>query len=324
MRLDDLFAQYPFLMLDGATGTEVQRRGASLTEPLWSAHALLHAPQIVRAIHYDYLHAGADIISTNTFRTSIRALRNAGIGYRWEEMNSRAVQIAFEARDRFLPSRPVVIAGVLAPVEDCYSPERTPTPEELEEEHGRQAELLAMLGVDILLVETMMTHREAMTATRAALATGKEVITSFVCDNSGTLLSGEALQTAARDIAATGASAVLVNCVSARHIMTALGVLRDTCPVPVGCYANIGSPTSGSGDSLHTDTDIETFVQAAQAWLDAGASVIGGCCGTTPAHILGMTQALRPAVLDLQKREIDEWTQRPRHRPSHISLEEDV
>src|SRR5512139_2644302 len=121
------------LLLDGAAGTELQRRGVDTTLPLWSARALIEAPEVLRAIHKDYLAAGADIITTNTFRTHRRTLTRAGVGERARELTSLAVQIARDAAGRV--DRQIFVAGSMAPLEDCYSPQLVPAADELQVEH---------------------------------------------------------------------------------------------------------------------------------------------------------------------------------------------
>ncbi len=319
MNLTELLARKHIAILDGAMGTELQRLGVAVELPLWSADALLRAPHVVRNIHFACLHAGADIITTNTFRTNPRTLRRAGMEDRWEEMNLKAVQFAVEARERYIPSRPVLIAGGLAPVEDCYRPELVPSNAELLDEHTRQAELLSMFRVDFFLVETMLSTREAVIATRAAATTGKEVATSFVCREDGQLLSGDKLEDAAREVVAAGASAILLNCISARLMPGLLSRLRASIAVPIGCYANIGSPEANACDEPRDDVDVEDFAKASSDWVRAGARIVGGCCGTTPEYIEALTRMHSPDSLLLQEEEITAWRNRDRHSQPAIS-----
>ncbi len=317
MLLSELLAQRPLLILDGATGTELLRQDLDLPAPLWSANAILRAPHMVRNIHFHYLNAGADIITTNTFRSNLRALRKAGMEDRWEEVNLRAVEFAFEARERYRPARPVLIAGGIAPVEDCYRPEDVPPDDELREEHQRQAALLAMLGVDFLLAETMMTVREAAAAAEACAATGKEFAVSFVTDATGVLLSGEPLPDAVAAVTAFGPAALLVNCVAAADMRTAFETLHRISPVPAGCYANTGHPGPLGEDAIRRDVDVEGFVDASRALIDAGARIIGGCCGTTPEHIEALVRQYVPETLAFQEAEIAAWfEERYRQQPS--------
>src|SRR5512147_1596702 len=118
----DRLTQTKPILLDGATGTELQRRGVDTSLPLWSARALLDAHEVLYAIHTEYLAANADIITTNTFRTHRRTLTRAGLGERTRELTQLAVAIAREAARQ--ADRQVFVAGSISPLEDCYSPQR--------------------------------------------------------------------------------------------------------------------------------------------------------------------------------------------------------
>ena len=270
------------LVLDGATGTELERRGVRASLPLWSCHALLQAPEVVRAIHADYAKAGAQILTANTFRTQRRTLATAGMMERAEELTHLAVRLAREgASDR----EDVWIAGSAPTLEDCYRPDRVPNDAELEREHHDHAQALAAAGADLILVETMNTVREARAAARAADATGLPFFVSFVCRAGARLLSGEAL---AEGLAALGDSPafVLVNCLPPSAVADCLPILRYA-DRPFGVYANLGEPGE-SGRS--EDCSPQQYAAHAAAWLDAGARIIGGCCGTEPAHIRALAR----------------------------------
>ncbi|MGH9316974.1 MAG: homocysteine S-methyltransferase family protein, partial [Thermoanaerobaculia bacterium] len=166
-------------------GTELERRGVSTRLPLWSARALLEAPDVVRAIHRDDVAAGADILTANTFRTHRRTLAREGMGERAAELTRTAVALAREAaRDA---GRQVFVVGSLAPLEDCYRPDLVPDEDALGKEHVAQAAALSSAGVDAILVETHNTVRELDAAVRAAQATGLPVIASTVTDGEGHL-----------------------------------------------------------------------------------------------------------------------------------------
>jgi S-methylmethionine-dependent homocysteine/selenocysteine methylase len=282
------------VVLDGAMGTELYRRGADVGLPLWSANSLMHAPDLVRRIHAEYIDAGADIITTNTFRTNTRTLERKGFIARWKELNHLAVSLAREACEN--AGRSILIAGGLAPVEDCYSPELVPTDEELRREHFAQAELLSSLGVDLLLVETMLSMREAKIAAEACASTGLEFAISFVTDNDGVLLSGESLIDATQTVVRFNPSAVLINCVSARQMMNPLRRALSATQLPVGCYANIGNPVR-EGTHMHAEVGLTDYLECTSSWIAEGAAIIGGCCGTTPEHIRSIVKRL-PQLYD--------------------------
>lgn len=284
------------ILLDGAMGTELERRGVDTSLPLWSAAALDVAPHVVQQIHLEHILAGAQVITTNTFRTNLRALRKAGIAHRMRELTFRAVVLARAAIEASGRQGLVRIAGSMAPVEDCYTPELVPSDAELRAEHALLARYLAEAGVDLLLIETQNTAREAVAAARAAAETGKPFWVSFTLDAENRLLSGELLAEAVRAVLPLGPQAILVNCIPTAQMREAMRLLRRLVPptIPIGAYANAGRVDEATGVWTMEGGDTpEGYAEAAQQWLAEGATIIGGCCGTTPEHIAALSAALR-------------------------------
>ena len=288
------------ILLDGAIGTELERRAVDVGLPLWSANALITAPQVLRQIHTDYLRAGAEILTANTFRTHRRNLVAAGMGHRAQELTHEAVRIArmaIRARTDILdPSRrtrrEIYIAGSMGPLEDCYSPDLVPPQEACEREHGEMAQHLVEAGVDLIMVETMNTVREAVAATRAARATGLPVLTSFVCRTDGKLFSGETVTEAVEAIAPLRVIGLMINCTPSTTIheplaelLKAVRRLPDYTPPILGLYANIGHTADIPAWTNTADVPPIEYARLAAGWLRQGANLVGGCCGTTPAHI---------------------------------------
>jgi S-methylmethionine-dependent homocysteine/selenocysteine methylase len=289
------------LLLDGATGTELARRGFDTHGPAWSAPAIVRSPEVLASIHEEHALAGADVITANTFRTQRRALARIGEGRRAREWTSAAVRIAREAADRAAASRadgrPILVAGSVAPLEDSYSPELAPDEATALAEHREHVGHLAEAGVDLLLVETMTTVAESRAATRAAAETGLETWTSVTTDApGGHLLSGESLVDWSEAVAPLRPAAMLVNCVAPDAARTALGrvvPLASAIEALPGAYANLGSAEPPAGGGVDIAMGPEQYAEAVRGLLDAGARIVGGCCGTTPEH----TKALR-ALLD--------------------------
>jgi S-methylmethionine-dependent homocysteine/selenocysteine methylase len=285
------------LVLDGAMGTELERRQVATPLPAWTASALLSAPDAVLAIHREYVAAGADGLTTATFRTTRRALAAAGAGERAAELTALAVELARTAAREAPGGRRVFVLGSMAPLEDCFRPDLVPAAADLEREHAAHAANLARAGVDALLVETMNTTREAVAAVGAARATGLPALASFIAGGDASLLDGEPLATLVPALLAAGPAAVLVNCtpveVTGRVLAVLLALARST---PVGAYANIGYPRPGRREpGAATDLAAVTpaeFGRHAAAWVRAGARIVGGCCGTTPAHIAAVRAAV--------------------------------
>ncbi len=284
------------LLLDGATGTELHRRGVDTTLPLWSARALITAQGVLTDIHADYARAGADILTADTFRTNRRTLDRAGLATEVGPLTARAIDLARAGARRGAPGREVWVAGSLAPVEDCYSPELTPPDHELVAEHAELAGHLAAAGADLILVETMPTIREARIATEAALATGLPVLVGFCCRSDNRLFSGETVAEAARAIAPLGVAALMINCTPSRTIRWPLAELHVAAPtLPLGAYANIGHTDDIVGWTDTGDVSPEEYAGLGLDWLGLGARLVGGCCGTRPAHIAALRKALNSA-----------------------------
>lgn len=274
------------LILDGATGTELNRRGVDTGLPLWSANALMNDRDagILKQIHVDYLEAGADIITTNTFRTHERALAPSGGARRGQELTRRAVDIAREAIHAAASVSPRFIAGSISTLEDCYEPGLVPPDDQLWKEHGERVDHLLQSGVDFFLVETINTIREAAVIATLAMRTGLPVAVSFVCNRHGKLLSGERLVEAAEALLPLGVCAIGVNCGPTPDLARQLAELESVCgkDIPLIAYGNIGYADEKVG-WVNTDSEApEVYSEHAIHW---NAGIIGGCCGTTPEHI---------------------------------------
>lgn len=276
------------IILDGAMGTELTRRGVDTHLPLWSAKALMDAPDVVTQIHADYVAAGAHVLTANTFRTNVRALGKANLAHRARDLTFAAVALARQAA---LAGNGVQVAGSLAPVEDCYSPDLVPSEAELDAEHGELARNLADAGCDFILVETMNTVREAVAGCKAALATGLPFWVSFTLDAQNNLISGERIAEAVQAILPLRPQAVLVNCVPVAQIADALTKLRaglGNTALPFGGYGNVGHVDDEVGWTLTHAVSPAAYAEAAHGWHTLGASIIGGCCGTLPEHIAAL------------------------------------
>ncbi len=275
------------LVLDGATGTELNRRGVDTGLPLWSANALTTdvGLNVLRQIHLDYLNAGADIITTNTFRTHRRVL--AGKGFSARELTLRAVATAREAVAEY--GKPALVAGSLSTLEDCYRPDLVPSADECRDEHSERIDHLVQGGVDLLLIETINSIREAVIAAKIATATGLPTWVSFVCDEKGHILSGEPLTHAAEILVPLGVMALGVNCLPARSIAQPINECRAICgeSFPLIAYGNIGHVDDAQGWVNTDSTDPAGYLQHAQTWP---AQIIGACCGSTPEHIRALKQ----------------------------------
>jgi homocysteine S-methyltransferase len=168
------------LILDGAMGTELQRRGVPMDDVAWDAAALATHPNLVREVHEDYIEAGADVIITNTFATARHVLGPAGMGGQFRALNIRAVALAKEARDN-VADGPVSIAGSISTMSARNDRSYEPRPEKARENYREQAEVLAESGVDVIALEMMRDLEQTSHAAEAAVATGLPVWVGFSC-----------------------------------------------------------------------------------------------------------------------------------------------
>lgn len=268
-------------------GTQLNAHGLETPPPLWSAAALRSHPALVASLHRAYAAAGAQVHTANTFRT-----RRRSAGTEWHALAEKAVRIA---RASLPPSS--TLAGSIAPLEDCYRPDLSPP--ESRAEHAELAQALAALGCDLLLCETFPHIGEGLAAVEAAVDTGLPVWAAFTAGYRADLLIPEELARAARLAEERGAVAVLVNCVPASQTLRYVRALADSgVQVPFGAYANAGHPTEGLGWA-RTDDGPERYAELAAEWVDAGATLIGSCCGTGPETIAALARRLRSGVAQL-------------------------
>jgi S-methylmethionine-dependent homocysteine/selenocysteine methylase len=291
-----LLAARDTIVVDGAIGTELERRGVAAPLPLWTGDAAARAPELLQRIHREYLDAGADIVTANTFRTAPYSLRKVGRDAEAAELTRTSVALA---RAACREAGRGLVAGSIGPLEDCFHPERVPAPEVLRREHALHARNLADAGVDLILIETVNTAREAHAAAEVGLETGLPVLVSLIPApaGEGDLLSGEDLEVAFAHLRAFESNGrriagFLVNCAPMAVTLAALERMeRRTDPRPIGAYPNSGHEKQGGGwvPGGGTPEDFAAWAQAARA---LGARLLGGCCGTTPAHVAALAAAL--------------------------------
>ena len=285
------------VLLDGGVGQELYRRSTRPAAPLWSVQVMMDEPELVEAVHLDFIEAGARIVTANTYTATPPRLEREGIAPLFEALQGAALGAAEAARDR--SGEPVRIAGCLPPLVGSYRPDLTP-PEDECLAHYRRIVAAQADRVDLFLCETMLSAAEARAATTAARESGKPVWTALsVNDADGTLLrSGEGVAEGAQAAVAAGADAVLINCSSPEAVATAMPLLAEI-GVPFGGYANgfvsIGAlQPGGTVDVLEAREDLDSAAYAGHAmdWVASGAAIVGGCCEIGPGHIAALSQRL--------------------------------
>jgi methionine synthase I (cobalamin-dependent) len=289
--LAERLADTPVLLADGATGTNLFDMGLTSGDSpeLWND---IHPDRIAR-LHQQFVDAGADIILTNTFGCSSRRLMLHNLEKRVVELNRTAGEIARNVVDR--SGRRVVVAGSVGPTGDLLAPLGPLTEAEAVEVFVEQIEGLKAGGVDVVWIETMSAPEEMRAAAVAAARVGMPYTLTASFDTAGRTMMGmppAALVAFASELVPPPL-AVGANCgVGASDLVMSVLAMTDALgPLPVVAKANAGIPTV-HGDHVHYSGTPETMRRYTHLAIDAGARIVGGCCGTSPAHLDAMRRAL--------------------------------
>lgn len=283
------------IVLDGATGTELEKRGVPMDDAAWCAAALVTHPETVREVHEDYIRAGADVVITNTFPTARHVLEPAGMGECFRELNTLAVELARQARES-AAELPVYIAGSISTFSAHHDNSYEPSEKTARDNYREQAEVLAEAGVDLIALEMMRDIQQTRYAVEAAASTDLPIWVGFSCKRAadGTVVlwdGGHTLAEALIEIPQLGASLVSVMHTLVEDAGPALREVAAGWEGPVGAYPHAGKfvmPNWQFTDMISP----EDFARRAFEWLDLGARVIGGCCGIGPDHIRALKEEL--------------------------------
>jgi S-methylmethionine-dependent homocysteine/selenocysteine methylase len=279
--LEERLAGGQVIVLDGGTGSELQARGAPMDYAAWSAIANLTHPDLVREIHADYIAAGAEVVIANTFAAGVGPLAQAGLQDRLSEINRAGVRLAREAAD----GRPVAVAGSLSVMTGDLEFGQ------LANAYRAQAEHLADAGADLLALEMMLSPTHALPALTAAAATGLPVWLGISAAGDATHDGVPVAALLDQALATTRPDAVLVMHTNLDDTETALDIVTAHYDGPVGAYPHEG--VWERPDWVFTDITPEDFAARVAPWRERGARLLGGCCGTSPAHIAALAAALR-------------------------------
>ncbi len=287
------------ILLDGGMGQEIVNRGGKGGYGEWAVAALSEDPGMVRQIHCDYIAAGADVITTNTYGTTRARLRHAGQEARLADLVATAGQLAVEAREK-MSAEHLRIAASLPPLEASYIHKFALS---FEETVAQFAELMDSLDpfVDIWLAETLSTSFEAKAALAAARGRDKPLWIALTLQDHGScvLRGGEPLRDVLGGLAESAPDAILINCCTPDSVSGALPILRAS-GLRFGGYANgfVEIPASwedqGGVSQLAARADLtpDAYAEEARGWIAAGAAIVGGCCEVGPAHIARLRQVI--------------------------------
>lgn len=295
-------------ILDGGMSRELQRLGAQLKQPEWSALALIDTPDIVRQVHAEFIEAGADVVTTNSYALVPFHIGEERFQKEGASLIALSGKLAREAADA--SDRKVTVAGGLPPIFGSYEPQNF--------DATRVQDYLKVLienlapHVDVWLGETLSLIAEGDAVREAVAGTGKPFWVSFTLNddaaqvggNQPQLRSGETVRAAAEWAAGSGAAALLFNCskpeVMKAAVETAASVFKDKgVSIEIGVYANAFEGEQGdaaANEGLHetrADLTDDAYSRFACTWAEAGATMIGGCCGIGAAHIHTVAGALR-------------------------------
>lgn len=304
--VDALLHAQGVIILDGAMATELERRGANINDPLWSARVLLEQPALIEAVHFDYFAAGADIAITASYQASFEGFAARGLDRtQAAELMLRSVHLADAARTRFLDSaaadgraRPLVAASIGpygAYLHDGseYRGDYALSVAELVAWHRPRFELLAASSADLLACETIPCLAEGEALAQLIDEYAMPAWLSFACRDEMTLNHGEPILQAAGLAAATrNVVAVGVNCTAPRFVTPLLAEAARATSKPLLCYPNSGEAWDADATCWVEGSAATDFGAAARQWYAAGARIIGGCCRTGPADIAALRAAL--------------------------------
>jgi S-methylmethionine-dependent homocysteine/selenocysteine methylase len=288
------------VLIDGATGTELQRRGVPMDQVAWSGAAVLTHPDIVRETHEDYIRAGARVITTNTFGSTRQMLEPAGYGDQVETAHRGAVRLAREACENSTGAA-VAVAGSISTEPPRFDRDAFLQPDDELEAYREAAFYLADEGVDLIALEMINETDHAKRAMQAALETNLPVWLGVGCkkmkDGSIASFDHPELEFSAVLDALIPMGPTVVNIMHSdvAAIPDAIELVKQRWSGPIGVYPESGYFTKPNWNFVDVIPP-EVLVSEALGWVAAGARLLGGCCGTNPGHI----QALKDAMPELE------------------------
>ena len=278
-----------YLISDGATGTNLMQRG--LPQGTAAEDWVLSNPDGILGLHHDFLEAGSDIILTCTFGASMPRLEANHLGSHFQAVNQAAVNLAKTAAENF----GALVGGSLGPLGQMLKPLGLLEEADAQRYYQEQADMLSKAGVDLLIVETQFDLTEAGAAVRGVQAVSDlPLIVSFSFDRGTRTMMGVSPNQFAKQMNGLGLTALGINCgKSLVDNLNALKELADATDLPIWFKPNSGLPKLD--DEGHPTYDVTPEFMAAQVqeWAVAGARIIGGCCGTSPAHLKAIADKVK-------------------------------
>lgn len=275
------------VLFDGGMGTELYKRGIYINKCFDELN--LTNPALVASVHEAYIAAGAEIIETNTFGANPKKLERYSLGNECERINSEGVRIA-----KSVARGETLVAGSVGPLGIKIEPLGPTSREEAQCFFAAQIRALAESGADLIILETFVYPDELRQALAAARSVCElPVIAQMTIDENGNSLTGASPETMIGELAAMGADAIGINCTVGPQVMFEwLERVRHLTDLPISVMPNAGRPRNVDGRNIYMSSP-EYFAEYAKRLIQAGANIIGGCCGTSPEHIRAMKAAIR-------------------------------
>lgn len=285
-----LLNQKPTLVLDGATGTNLQKRGLPIgTAPeTW----LFDNPTSISQLYSDFVQAGSDIILTCTFGGNRVRLGHANLAERITDVNRIAVELARQVTK----GKDVLVAGSIGPTGEMMQPFGTLGEEQAFEIYAEQAKILIEAGVDLLVIETQFDLTEAIAAVKAVRSLSDDIalVCSFSYDRGVRTMMGVKPAQMAETFNPMAVDALGVNCgKSLEDNLNVLTTLKENTNKPIWFKPNAGLPTSNPDGTTSYDVTPQMMADQVPAWIGAGAKLVGGCCGTSPEHLAAIAEKVK-------------------------------
>lgn len=310
MILDERLNRGDTILLDGATGTEIARLGGAMDSAAWCALANRDHPDVVRRVHEEYLRAGADLVTANTFATCRHVLAGSGLADESPSITARAVELARQAVDAVAPDRPVAVAGSMSnnyawvPGTISPDPRFLPTQDQEAANYREMADVLATAGVDVIILEMMADVEKASLVAEAATATGLPVWIGISCSRlpDGSVAAWDPHLEESGNVASDHEPqepqplVPIIDALSA-FAPQVMGIMHSTVQATGPGLEVLGQRWSGPvmayPEALYSRVvEPSAFTEHCLGWVEAGVQIIGGCCGTTIEHVRSLSACL--------------------------------
>ena len=279
------------ILIDGATGTEVERRGVPQLDNAWNGGGALSHPEIVKQIHKDYIDLGAEIVISNTFATTKHALTDAKQENNFEALNRRGVELAVQAKEELKNDKVLVAGGISY----WTWTGNKPSLEELKLSVTEQAQIMRDAGADFIMLEMMIDIEQMITTIEAAQSSGLPLWIGLTCEpnasNEMCLRDGDRLENVIDVIKSYNPDVINIMHTEVEFVDRCLDILHSQWKGLIGVYAHSGKSVNGEW-TFNNVISAQEYCEYSAKWKHQGVSFIGGCCGVHTEHIDLMNKKL--------------------------------